>query len=40
MGTLIRDLRYGLRTLVRNPGFADRGGAYPGARHWRQHRHL
>ena len=22
MGTLIQDFRYGLRTLVRNPGFA------------------
>jgi len=37
---LWQDIRYGMRQLLRNPGFSAVRAAHTGAGDWRQHRHL
>jgi len=37
---LWQDIRYGMRQLLRNPGFSAVALAHTGAGDWRQHRHL
>ena len=40
MGTLIQDIRYGIRMLLKNPAMTLVATANAGAGHWRQYHDL